>query len=78
MDFVLVSGDMADMDAREQTVAEELEGGAGDVSNVRHNLEKIKCRVYYYLKHDQPQPELGSPNDHAKLTPHSTNMRKSD
>ena len=29
VDFVLVPGDMADMDAQDQTVAEKLEGGAG-------------------------------------------------
>ena len=76
VDFVLVSGDMADMDARDQTVAEKLEGGAGDVSNVLHNLEKIKCRVYYVPGNHDPAStmKLGSPNDHAKLTPHSTNM----
>ena len=76
VDFVLVPGDMADMDARDQTVAEKLEGGAGDVSNVLHNLEKIKCRVYYVPGNHDPAStmKLGSPNDHAKLTPHSTNM----
>ena len=80
VDFVLVSGDMADMDARDQTVAEKLEGGAGDVSNVLHNLEKIKCRVYYVPGNHDPAPTmtLGSPNAHAKLTPHSTNMLKND
>lgn len=76
VDFVLVPGDMADMDAQDQTVAEKLEGGAGDVSNVLHNLEKIKCRVYYVPGNHDPAPTmtLGSPNAHAKLTPHSTNM----